>query len=78
MNRCTFCSEPVYVKVIQYAAPIAAPLTPEQELRDRLTNVTGEVYVQLDANYCPMCGQLKNTNKNAPWVPEDYNFEVGM
>lgn len=62
MDRCNFCDKPIYVKVIQYAAPILAPLTPEQELRDRLANMTGEVYARLESNYCPMCGRLKNND----------------
>lgn len=60
MSKCSFCDETIYVKVIQYAAPMLAQLTPEQELRDRLTNMTGEVYARLEtASYCPICGRRK-------------------
>lgn len=60
MSKCSFCDETIYVKVIQYAAPMLAPLTPAQELRDRLINMTGETYTRLVHNYCPMCGRLIN------------------
>ena len=66
MSKCSFCDKTVYIKVKQYAAPMLAPLTPEQELRDRLTNMTGEVYAQLDTYYCPICGRMKdNGTKNS-------------
>ena len=66
MSKCPFCDETIYVKVIQYAAPMLAPLTPEQELRDRLTNMTGEVYARVESNYCPMCGRLKYDGTENP------------
>lgn len=66
MSKCPFCNETIYVKVIQYAAPVLAPLTPEQELRDRLTDMTGEVYARVDSYYCPMCGRLKNNGTENP------------
>ena len=59
MSKCSFCDETIYVKVIQYAAPILAPLTPEQELRDRLIDMTGTTYVKILSNYCPVCGKKK-------------------
>lgn len=65
MSKCPFCDETIYVKVIQYAAPVLAPLTPEQALRDKLTDMTGEVYARVSSNFCPMCGRMKdNVTKN--------------
>ena len=64
MSKCSFCDETIYIKVIQYAAPMLAPLTPEQELRDRLTNMTGEVYARLESNFCPMCGKSRKENSH--------------
>ncbi len=56
---CSFCKVPIYIKTIQYSAPILAPMTREQELRDELLNLTGEVYLPLQNQYCPMCGEKK-------------------
>ena len=60
--KCTFCDMPLYVKVKRYTAPLAAPLTRADELRQALLNLTGEEYVQLDNIFCPICGrQIKDT-----------------
>ena len=54
---CDFCKTDLYVKTIQYSAPMLAPLTRAEELRQELLNLTGEVYLILPHKYCPMCGE---------------------
>lgn len=44
---CNYCQTPIYIKTIQYCKSLLAPLTPEQELRDKLLDMTGEVYVNI-------------------------------
>lgn len=58
-QRCRYCGVPIYVKTVQYTAPLLAPLTRVEELRQELTNITGEVYLQLPYRYCPMCGKMQ-------------------
>ena len=53
---CNYCQTPIYIKTIQYCKSLLAPLTPEQELRDKLLDMTGEVYVNITKKYCPFCG----------------------
>lgn len=53
---CNYCNVPIYLKIKQYTKPILAPLTEEQALRDRLSDLTGELYVELPKIYCPVCG----------------------
>ena len=54
---CKFCGAKLYFKTTQYARPLLAPLTEVQALRDKLLDLTGEVYVEIDADFCPMCGR---------------------
>lgn len=54
---CEFCGAKLYFKTTQYARPLLAPLTEVQALRDKLLDLTGEVYVEIDADFCPMCGR---------------------
>ena len=54
---CEFCGAKLYLKNTQYARPLLAPLTEVQALRDKLLDLTGEVYVEIDAGFCPMCGR---------------------
>lgn len=54
---CKFCGAKLYFKTTQYARPLLAPLTEVQALRDKLLDLTGEVYVEIDAGLCPMCGR---------------------
>lgn len=61
---CNFCKKPIYVKVIQWAAPVLAPMTRAEELRQELLNLTGETYVQLQNNYCPICGERIGGEQN--------------
>lgn len=64
--RCEYeyCKVPVYVKTIQYTAPVLAPMTRVEEIRQQLYNLTGEVYLELPKRFCPMCGkELPQTPK---------------
>lgn len=54
---CDFCNVPIYLKTKQFARPLQAPVTREQELRDALLDLTGEVYLKLPHRFCPMCGE---------------------
>lgn len=54
---CEFCGAKLYFKTTQYARPLLAPLTEVQALRDKLVDLTGEVYVEINADFCPMCGR---------------------
>lgn len=62
-RKCNFCDAELYIKTKQYAKPALAPLTVEQELRDRLVDLTGEVFLSLPTRYCPMCGRRKDNTK---------------
>lgn len=53
---CQYCKAHIYIKEIQYMKPVLAPLTEVDELRQRLLDLTGEVYVELPKRFCPMCG----------------------
>lgn len=57
---CNFCNAEIYIKTIQYTQPLLAPLTKADELRQRLQDLTGEVYLQLPNEFCPMCGERKS------------------
>ena len=54
---CRYCNQDFYIKTIQFLAPLTAPLTREQELRDKLVNLTGEVYLPIPISFCPICGE---------------------
>lgn len=56
-NKCRYCDVPVYIKTVQYTAPVMAPLTEVQALRDKLLDKTGEVYLQIPKRFCPVCGR---------------------
>ena len=64
LDGCEYCKVPVYVKTIKYAAPVLAPMTRVEEIRQQLYNLTGEVYLELPKRFCPMCG------KELPQPPE--------
>lgn len=53
---CNFCNTDLYIKTVQYAAPLLMPLTREDALRQQLESLTGEVYLKVQNKYCPMCG----------------------
>ena len=55
---CSFCGVDLYVKTIKYSKSLLAPITKADELRQRLGDLTGEVYLKVGSyNYCPMCGE---------------------
>ena len=54
---CEYCNQEFYIKTTQVIAPLTAPLTREQELRDELVNLTGEVYLPISISFCPICGE---------------------
>lgn len=56
---CNMCKTKIYIKTVQCMKPLLAPLTPEQELRDKLLDMTGEVYLPVPVKYCPFCGEPK-------------------
>ena len=47
----------LYIRTIQYLRPAVAPVTKEEELRQELLDLTGEVYILYAPNYCPICGK---------------------
>ena len=53
---CNFCKADLYMKTVQYTKPLLAPLTRTEELRQELSDLTGEVYLQIPNEYCAMCG----------------------
>ncbi len=54
---CHYCETTFFIKIIQCAKPLLAPLTPEQALRDKLQDLTGEDYRPIQNNFCPFCGR---------------------
>ena len=58
--ECPICKDNVFVKRMQYMRPLLAPLTPEQELMDKITDITGIVYVDVKKRFCPVCGRPTN------------------
>ena len=51
------CNIEIYTKVKQYARPLTLPLTPDDALRDKLVDLTGESYLVLPHKFCPFCGK---------------------
>lgn len=64
LKPCPFCEKPIYIKVKRYMKPILAPASLAGELRDKLSDITGEEYMQIDAKYCPICGRLLDCNSD--------------
>lgn len=62
---CNYCNVPIYIKTVQYTAPVMAPLTEVQALRDKLLDKTGEVYLQIPKRFCPVCGREIGVEENA-------------
>ena len=60
LKSCPFCGKPLYIKIKRYTKPLLAPLTPAAALRDELIDITGEDYVPIKAEYCPVCGKPLN------------------
>lgn len=67
---CNYCKATVYIKTIQYTAPLLAPLTKAEELRQQLYNMTGEVYLSLPKQFCPMCGERIEVGLKTPDMRE--------
>lgn len=63
-SKCAFCDRDIFIQVEQYLAPILAPLTYEQALRDELVNITGKAYKLLPKRYCPVCGAKMKEGKS--------------
>lgn len=61
---CRMCSTQLYIKTKQYTKPVMAPLTPTQELRDKLIDLTGEIYLPVSTKYCPFCGAYMRGKPN--------------
>ena len=57
LDGCDYCNVSVYVKTTQYLAPVLAPTTRTESLRQELLNLTGEVYLYVPKKFCPMCGR---------------------
>lgn len=56
-EECPDCKGEVFAKRRQYMRPVMEPLTPEQALMDKLTELTGIVYVKVKNEFCPFCGR---------------------
>lgn len=54
---CEFCNAKVYVKTRKVMKSALAPLTYTEELRQELEDLTGEKYLEVQSNYCLMCGR---------------------
>ena len=54
---CKYCNQEFYIKTTQVITPLTDPLTGEQELRDELVNLTGEIYLPISISFCPICGE---------------------
>lgn len=54
---CEYCNVKVYVKTQKIMKNLLAPLTYIEELKQELENKTGEMYLELPHNYCPICGR---------------------
>ena len=54
---CNFCKADLYIKTVQHTKLLLAPLTRDEELRQELLDLTGEVYLQIQNEYCAMCGE---------------------
>ena len=54
---CDYCNVVIYVKIKQFAKPILSPTTELQELKDKILDMTGELYVEFPKRYCPFYGE---------------------
>lgn len=54
---CEYCKAKIYVKTKNFFRPLLAPATYIEELRNKLEDLTGEVYVEISKRYCPFCGR---------------------
>lgn len=56
-DKCYFCDCIIYVKTVRHYKSLLAPLTIEEELRQKLEDMTGEAFLPVEHLYCPMCGK---------------------
>ncbi len=54
---CPDCKGEVFEKRRQYMRPVMEPLTPEKAIMDKLTELTGIVYVKVKNEFCHTCGR---------------------
>lgn len=54
---CEYCNAKIYVKTQKIMKDVLAPLTHTEELRQELESITGEMYLELPKQYCPICGR---------------------
>lgn len=54
---CEYCNVKLYVKTQKIVKSVLAPLTHTEELRQKLEDITGEMYLELPKQYCSMCGR---------------------
>lgn len=54
---CEYCNVKLYVKTQKIMKSVLAPLTHTEELRQELEDITGEMYLEIPKQYCPMCGR---------------------
>lgn len=59
------CDIEIYIKTKQCARTLMKPLTIEAELRDKILDLTGEVYLSLPHKFCPICGKKLERGENA-------------
>ncbi len=46
-----FCNEPIYIKTVQYSAPLISPMNDAQALKNKMINMIREAYVQLENSF---------------------------
>lgn len=59
-NMCEYCDAVIYFKTKKIMKSLLAPLIHTEELRQELEDTTGEMYIEIPKNYCPMCGRKLN------------------
>lgn len=61
-RKCNYCDAHFFIKVMRYTKPLFAPLTEAQALKYKLIDLTGEDYVEIECNFCPVCGKKIDWN----------------
>ena len=56
-EECGWCNAKIYGKTKSYFRSLLAPATYIEELRDKLEDLTGDVYVEIPRRYCQNCGR---------------------
>lgn len=54
---CEYCRAKVYFKTKKIMKSLLAPLTHTEELIQEVEDATGEMYIEVSTNYCPICGR---------------------